>query len=663
MLTSFSSLSLSLSLSLHSTSGNRPTFDDIATKATTIDRAAFQQICSAFQLAALRQKKRLNAQGERIEPNADGWYKLWSLLPSNEKEIGWDVARDIRVVNVQEITRAATGEPGPRRGRRGRGRSDRTKSDSGSIRFGQTVETTGVIASIDVLPDDVNTPPTISDNGEIPMTANSILQVFNSTSGAKNNFLGLTEEDLGQAISSIAYDGVRRLIPAEHLIQAEMKRNTARLAFFRQVLPEVKRLKWKAQFRHLTDYPGIADFYDKSLRRTRREARTHYTRSHHVFARVTQSWLPDVPTQRVAATAFKRFFKGSKRDDGTPYRLFQEGGMELHKDDVVHVVCRRTTQEHEEHLENLRRLDIDPKYGLSGPGRFPERDLSGGKDLVRKRPGDWYLGLLISYKGELVEEGTMSGWFPASCVEVVKIENELGMYEDEAAEMMQAAVRGTLARNRNRDRWDAVQTIQKIGRGMIQRRRFERAKYVLRGVAEAIISKRLMSLTKAQCAAAVFNRMKMGAQTQLRRRIMENNHGFAFGESNSSSVKWRIDELENDQRMDEKFLMAAAEASMYPADAGKFGHVVSIEEHREIQKNRLLFTKTRAEMVDDLRNDTRTNRIGLSKKAPAEAAKEENEMEVDNNGLDEDESNWLDSIGAFFFISYFPSFFFFFYML
>ena len=38
------------------------------------------------------------------------------------------------------------------------------------------------------------------------------------------------------------------------------------------------------------------------------------------------------------------------------------------------------------------------------------------------------------------------------------------------------------------------QTIQKIGRGMIQRRRFERAKYVLRGVAEAIISKRLMSL-------------------------------------------------------------------------------------------------------------------------------------------------------------------------
>jgi hypothetical protein len=48
--------------------------------------------------------------------------------------------------------------------------------------------------------------------------------------------------------------------------------------------------------------------------------------------------------------------------------------------------------------------------------------------------------------------------------------------------MMQAACRGHIARNRNRDRWDAAQQIQKFGRGMVQRRRFERAKYVLRGV-------------------------------------------------------------------------------------------------------------------------------------------------------------------------------------
>ena len=102
--------------------------------------------------------------------------------------------------------------------------------------------------------------------------------------------------------------------------------------------------------------------------------------------------------------------------------------------------------------------------------------------------------------------GTMSGWFPASCVQVVKIEDDLSMYEDEAAEMLQASCRGHMVRSNNAKRWDACQSIQRLARGMIQRRRFERAKYVLRGVAEAIISKRLMSLTKAQCASGKFSK-------------------------------------------------------------------------------------------------------------------------------------------------------------
>jgi hypothetical protein len=127
-------------------------------------------------------------------------------------------------------------------------------------------------------------------------------------------------------------------------------------------------------------------------------------------------------------SAYKRFFKGNRRENGTPYRLFQTGGLEINKDDVVHVICRRTTQEHEEHLENLKNLDIDPRFGLSGVGRFPEKDLTDSKELVRRRPGDWYLGLLVSYKGELVDdEGSMNGWFPASCVEIVKIEDDVGM--------------------------------------------------------------------------------------------------------------------------------------------------------------------------------------------------------------------------------------------
>ena len=147
---------------------------------------------------------------------------------------------------------------------------------------------------------------------------------------------------------------------------------------------------------------------------------------------------------------------------------------------------------------NLKFLDLDPRFGLAGPGRFLEKDPSNAREQVKRRPGDWFLGMLVSYKGELIEEGTMSGWFPASSVEVVNIEADMEMYEEEAAEMMQAACRGHLLRNKQYIRWNACSTIQKIARGMVQRRRFQRAKYVLRGVAEAIISKRLMSLTKAQ---------------------------------------------------------------------------------------------------------------------------------------------------------------------
>lgn len=529
-------------------------------------------------------------------PNAEGWYKLWSLLPSNEGEAGYNIAADIRMVNIQEIARAATGEPLKRRNRGPNGRSirsvpksQRVRDDSSeaAIRFGQTVETSGVVASVDVLPDDINTPPTISDNGEIPMTANTILKIFNSCSGEDNNFLGLDVNGLGEALGSIAYDGVRRLIPAEHLIRAEMKKNTARLAFFRQVLPTLSKLKWKPQFRHYMDFKNIKVFYEKSLRRQRRETRTHYTRSHHIFARVTKSWVPDTPTQRLAMTACKKFYKGSRKEDGSPVRLFQQGGMEINKDDVVHVICRRSSSEHEAHVENLKFLDLDPRFGLAGPGRFLEKDPSNAREQVKRRPGDWFMGMLVSYKGELIEEGTMSGWFPASSVEVVNIEADMEMYEEEAAEMMQAACRGHLLRNKQYIRWNACSTIQKIARGMVQRRRFQRAKYVLRGVAEAIISKRLMSLTKAQCAAALFNRMRMGAETQLRRRIMENNHGFAFGESANSAVKWSVNELETDLKQDAMLMETAASRSMYPT--GGIKKTLTRDEERAIQRNKLFF--------------------------------------------------------------------------
>ena len=49
---------------------------------------------------------------------------------------------------------------------------------------------------------------------------------------------------------------------------------------------------------------------------------------------------------------------------------------------------------------------MDPRFGLVGPGRLLERAPPTSTDsLVRLRPGDWWLGSLVSYKGELIEEG------------------------------------------------------------------------------------------------------------------------------------------------------------------------------------------------------------------------------------------------------------------
>ena len=365
--------------------GNKPTFDAIRNSTTTIDRAAFSQLCTHFHLIAPRQKKRRNAKGRRIRPTAEGWYRLWSQLPTEDDDnaAAFALSRDIRIINVQSITRAATGEPG-RRGDRLRGKGSSSKGSAAtrgslrnprnrrslmrerrkrtqgqnsssldesaclSIRFGQTVETAGMVASVDVLPDDVNTPPTLSDAGEIPMAQSAILAIFNLASGAENSYLGLDQEGLGKALAAIAHDGVRRLIPAEHLIRAEMRKNTARMAFFRQVLPTVTRLRWKPQFRHLTDFTEIAQYYDKALRKQRREARTHFTRAHQVFARVIKPWVPDPNNQRIAQNACRMIYKGARREDGTPVRPFQNGGVELNDEDVVRVMYRRTAAEQEE---------------------------------------------------------------------------------------------------------------------------------------------------------------------------------------------------------------------------------------------------------------------------------------------------------------------------
>ena len=60
----------------------------------------------------------------------------------------------------------------------------------------------------------------------------------------------------------------------------------------------------------------------------------------------------------------------------------------------------------QQHIANLRDVCMDPRFGLVGPGRLLERPPRTSTDdsLVRLRPGDWWLGSLVSYKGELIEE-------------------------------------------------------------------------------------------------------------------------------------------------------------------------------------------------------------------------------------------------------------------
>lgn len=308
---------------------------------------------------------------------------------------------------------------------------------------------------------------------------------------------------------------------------------------------------------------------------------------------------------------------------------------------------------------------MDPRFGLVGPGRLLERAPPTSTDsLVRLRPGDWWLGSLVSYKGELIEEGTITGWFPAAHVTVVKVEDNLNMSDEEAIVMLQSSTRGYLCRRRQRKTWDACTKIQKMARGMIQRTRFVRAKYVLRGVAEAIIAKRLMNLTKAQCTAALFNRMRVGAATQLRRRIMAHNNGFAYGESNSSAVSWRIDELENDITSDEGILKREINKT-FASCTDEFGGLrkdLTPAEIREVERKKLLIPVTVPEGDMMGRGGSRGGAGEIlpplgSTPGGEGAAEEEEEVGVgvsmgeESNGLETEQSNWLDSVGKFYGVS------------
>jgi len=150
----------------------------------------------------------------------------------------------------------------------------------------------------------------------------------------------------------------------------------------------------------------------------------------------------------------------------------------------------------------------------------------------------------------------------------------------------------------------------------------------------------------------------MGAETQLRRRIMENNHGFAFGESTNSAVKWSVNELETDLKQDAMLMETAASRSLYPT--GGIKKTLTRDEERAIQRNKLFFTKNKDDVVNEMRREedryaATSSGFGMMNAAAMQAYGEDpNTAQAANgadpdmeggNGLDEDESNWLDNIG------------------
>ena len=135
---------------------------------------------------------------------------------------------------------------------------------------------------------------------------------------------------------------------------------------------------------------------------------------------------------------------------------------------------------------------------------------------------------------------------------------------------------------------------------------------------------------------------------------MENNHGFAFGESNSSAVKWSVNELESDLKNDTILLRGAAKGSEYPSGRQQ---TLSLNEERAIQRNKLLFTKTKDDVLNEMRtleentlfNNNAGSGGGVGSSTTQFDRDEDSffpeEEEEEGTGLNQDESNWLDSIG------------------
>ena len=139
---------------------------------------------------------------------------------------------------------------------------------------------------------------------------------------------------------------------------------------------------------------------------------------------------------------------------------------------------------------------------------------------------------------------------------------------------------------------------------------------------------------------------------------MENNHGFAFGESTNSAVKWSVNELETDLKQDAMLMETAASRSLYPT--GGIKKTLTRDEERAIQRNKLFFTKNKDDVVNEMRREedryaATSSGFGMMNAAAMQAYGEDpNTAQATNgadpdmeggNGLDDDESNWLDNIG------------------
>ena len=382
--------------------GNHGTFEDISRSLHGIDRASWLKLCSDFGLYT-KVLKRTDARGHRIIASTARWYQLWSNIP-----LGFD---NVVAANLSELESYTRGKNG--------------------IDFGKAAVCSGQIATVLAIPDDLRAPPILlereSSDGmdgrcTLPLDMDEILKIFRVMSGPTMNYMRIPEDRLGKALSEVAYLAIRRMVPAESLVQLALRSNTARAAFFGTCLPRRTRLRYKPAFRTLSDWPVLREWQRKRLELFKEHKFKYFGKFNHIVARVKEDWSSSAEENEVTEKAFdswlserriRRNVNNPRFDPGAVYLaelphwakpsatgnlkrpFYNHGGLTLNKGDIVHILYRRSDIEQKKHLLRLGRGQIHPVHGPAGVFHSLERDPKN-PDTLRHRDDDWLIGILLN---------------------------------------------------------------------------------------------------------------------------------------------------------------------------------------------------------------------------------------------------------------------------